>query len=34
MNRAQIMQLLTEHKSLLAQRFAVADLALFGSSAR
>lgn len=34
MNRARALQLLTEHKPLLAQRFGVEDLALFGSTAR
>lgn len=34
MNRSQTLQLLTEHKSVLAQRFGVARLALFGSVAR
>lgn len=34
MNRAQTLQLLTEHKALLTQRFGVADIALFGSTAR
>ena len=34
MNRAQTMQLLTEHKPVLAQRYGVTDLAIFGSTAR
>lgn len=34
MNRAQILQLLAEHLSVLKKRFNVADLALFGSTAR
>ena len=34
MNRTQAMQLLTDHKALLAQRFGVADIALFGSTVR
>jgi predicted nucleotidyltransferase len=34
MNRAQIMLLLTEHLPMLMKRFNVADLALFGSTAR
>ncbi len=34
MNRAQTLQLLSDHKTLLMQRFGVADLALFGSTAR
>ncbi len=34
MNRAQTLQLLAEHKPVLMQRFNVADLALFGSTAR
>lgn len=34
MNRSQIMKLLTEHLPLLRQRFNVASLALFGSTAR
>lgn|ERR1019366_2549474 len=34
MNRLQVLQLLTEHKLVLAQRFGVARLALFGSVVR
>ncbi|OYY93946.1 MAG: DNA polymerase subunit beta [Hydrogenophilales bacterium 28-61-23] len=34
MNRAQILQLLAEHLSVLKKRFNVVDLALFGSTAR
>jgi predicted nucleotidyltransferase len=34
MNRTQVLQLLTQHKSELMQRFGVTDLALFGSTAR
>ena len=34
MNRAQALQLLVQHKTVLAQRFGVTDLALFGSTAR
>jgi predicted nucleotidyltransferase len=34
MNRTQTLQLLTEHKPVLAQRFGVARLALFGSVVR
>lgn len=34
MNRSRILQLLTEHKQLLAHRFGVVRLALFGSVAR
>lgn len=34
MNRSQILQLLTEHKQMLAHRFGVARLALFGSVVR
>ena len=34
MNRTQTLSLLTEHKQVLAQRFGVARLALFGSVAR
>lgn len=34
MNRADILQLLVQHKAVLAQRHGVVDLALFGSSAR
>ncbi len=34
MNRAQTLQLLTEHKPVLAQRFCVERLALFGSVVR
>ena len=34
MNRSQTLLLLTEHKPLLAQRFGVASLALFGSVVR
>ena len=34
MNRARTLQLLTEHKPILTQRFGVTDLALFGSTAR
>lgn len=34
MNRSQTLQLLTEHKPVLAQRFGVARLALFGSVVR
>ena len=34
MNRAQTLHLLKEHKPVLARRFGVLDLALFGSTAR
>jgi uncharacterized protein len=34
MNRSQTLQLLTEHKSVLAQRFGISSLALFGSAVR
>lgn len=34
MNRAQALSLLAQHKSELARRFGVSDLALFGSVAR
>jgi predicted nucleotidyltransferase len=34
MNRATALQILSEHKALIAQRFGVASLALFGSTAR
>ncbi len=34
MNRTQTLRLLTEHKPVLAQRFGVARLALFGSVVR
>ena len=34
MNRTQTLKLLTEHKPVLAQRFGVARLALFGSVVR
>ena len=34
MNRARTLQLLTEHKPVLAQRFGVTQLAVFGSTAR
>lgn len=34
MNRSRILKLLVEHKQLLAQRFGVVRLALFGSVAR
>jgi uncharacterized protein len=34
MNRAQTLVSLTQHKSVLAQRFGVTDIALFGSLAR
>lgn len=34
MNRAQILKLLASHKTELARRFGVAQLSLFGSSAR
>jgi predicted nucleotidyltransferase len=34
MNRATALQALSEHKALIAQRFGVASLALFGSTAR
>ena len=34
MNRSRILKLLVEHKHLLAQRFGVVRLALFGSVAR
>lgn len=34
MNRSQTLELLTKHKSVLAQRFGVTDIALFGSTAR
>jgi predicted nucleotidyltransferase len=33
-NRAQALRLLIEHKTALAERFGVVDLALFGSTAR
>ncbi len=33
MNRAQTLDLLTQHKLMLAQRFGVTDIALFGSMA-
>ena len=34
MSRARTLQLLTEHKAVLATRYGVTDLALFGSTAR
>ena len=34
MNRAQTLRLLAEHKAILAQRFGVTQLALFGSTVR
>ncbi len=34
MNRSRTLQLLTQHKSVLAQRFGVTELAVFGSTAR
>lgn len=34
MNRTLALQLLAQHKSVLAQRFGVTDLALFGSTVR
>lgn len=34
MNRNKTLQLLIKHKPMLAQRFGVTDLALFGSTAR
>lgn len=34
MNRSQTLQLLAEHKAVLARRFGVTRLALFGSTAR
>lgn len=34
MNRSRTLQLLTEHKGVLARRFGVTRLALFGSTAR
>ena len=34
MNRSETLQLLTDHKSVLADRFGVVKLALFGSTAR
>ena len=34
MNRAAVLALLTEHKPVLARRFGVLRLALFGSMAR
>jgi predicted nucleotidyltransferase len=34
LNRTQALQLLTQHKTELARRFGVTDLALFGSTAR
>lgn len=34
MNRSRALQLLTEHKPVLAQRFGVTALAVFGSTAR
>ena len=34
MNRSLTLQLLTEHKPILAERFGVIDLAVFGSIAR
>ena len=34
MNLSRTLQLLIEHKPVLAQRFGVTDLALFGSTAR
>ena len=34
MNRSQTLRLLTQHKPLLAERFGVTDIALFGSTAR
>jgi uncharacterized protein len=34
LNRSHALQLLTQHKPVLAQRFGVTDLALFGSTVR
>lgn len=34
MNRSRVLQLLTEHHPVLAERFGVTRLALFGSTAR
>ncbi len=34
MKRARALQLLSEHKAVLTERFGVTDLALFGSTAR
>lgn len=34
MNRTQALQLMSEHKTVLVQRFGVVDLALFGSTVR
>ncbi len=34
MKRAQTLQLLTDHKPVLAQRFGITQLAVFGSTAR
>jgi predicted nucleotidyltransferase len=34
MNRASALQTLSEHKAVIVQRFGVASLALFGSTAR
>ena len=34
MDRAQALQLMSEHKAVLAHRFGVIDLALFGSTVR
>jgi predicted nucleotidyltransferase len=34
MNRATVLQTLSEHNALMVQRFGVASLALFGSTAR
>lgn len=34
MNHSRTLQLLTQHKSVLAQRFGVTELAVFGSTAR
>lgn len=34
MNRSQTLSLLTQHKAVLAKRFGVTDIALFGSTVR
>jgi uncharacterized protein len=34
LDRTQVLKLLTQHKPVLAQRFGVTDLALFGSTVR
>jgi predicted nucleotidyltransferase len=34
MNRAKVLQILSEHKAQVVRRFGVASLALFGSTAR